>query len=162
MIMDVNLLSGYGTYTLLLHVEKQVTVTIGSLGKQRFPVGYYSYTGSAMGKGASLKNRIARHLRKEKRCFWHIDYLLENENVSVEAVVAAETSQKVECEINQHTKTMMDAEIQAKGFGASDRQRNCRSHLLFFPDAENVDMLVQNLVTGFRSVSGVLVVHVIR
>ncbi|MBN1784931.1 MAG: GIY-YIG nuclease family protein [Candidatus Bathyarchaeota archaeon] len=162
MIMDLNLLSGQGTYTLLLHVQKQVTVTIGSLGKQRFPVGYYSYTGSAMGKRASLKNRIARHLRKEKRCFWHIDYLLDNENVSVEAVVTAETSQKVECEINQHTKTMMDAKIQAKGFGSSDCQRNCRSHLLFFPDAENVDLLVQNLVTGFRSMSGVLAVHVIR
>jgi len=162
MTMNVNILSGHGTYTLLLHAEKQVTVTTGSLGKQRFPAGYYSYTGSAMGKGASLKNRIARHLKKEKRCFWHIDYLLENENVSVEAVVAAESSQKMECEMNQHIRRDIGAKVQIKGFGASDCRRNCGSHLLFFPDAENVDLLVQNLVTGFRSVSGVLVVQVIQ
>jgi Uri superfamily endonuclease len=162
MTMDVNLLSGHGTYTLLLLVKKRITLTVGSLGKQQFPLGYYSYAGSAMGKGASLKNRITRHLRKEKRCFWHIDYLLENENVSVEAVVAAETSQKMECEINQHIQTDLGAKLQVKGFGASDCRRNCGSHLLFFPDAKNVDLLVQNLVTGFRSVSGVLVVHVIR
>ena len=162
MKMDINILSGYGTYTLLLRVKKQVTVKIGSLGKQTFPVGYYIYTGSAMGRGASLKNRIARHLRKEKRCFWHIDYILENENVSVEAVVAAETSQKVECEINQHIRTEMGAKVQVKGFGASDCQKNCDSHLLFFPDAENVDWLVQKLVAGFMLVPGVLAVHVIR
>ena len=162
MVMDFNILSGHGTYTLLLNAEKQVTVTAGSLGKQRFPMGYYSYTGSAMGKGASLKNRIARHLRKEKGCFWHIDYLLENKNVSVKAVVASETSQKMECEINQHIQIDMGAKVQIKGFGASDCQRNCGSHLLFFPDAESVDLLVHNLVTAFRSVSGVIAVHVIR
>ena len=162
MTMDVNILSEHGTYTLLLHAEKQVTVTAGILGKHRFPVGYYSYTGSAMGKGASLKNRIARHLRKEKRCFWHIDYLLENENVSVDAVVAAETRYKMECEINQHIRTDMGAKVQVRGFGASDCRRNCQSHLLFFPDAENVGLLVQDLVIGFRLVSGVLAVHVIR
>jgi hypothetical protein len=38
--MDVNNLSGNGTYTILLHAEKQVTVTAESLGKQQFPVGY--------------------------------------------------------------------------------------------------------------------------
>jgi endonuclease-3 len=162
MVMDVNLLSGHGTYTLLLHVKKEVTVTVGSLGKQTFPAGYYSYTGSALGKGANLKNRIARHLRKEKRCFWHIDYILENENVSVEAVVAAETSQKMECKLNQHIKTEMCAIVQVKGFGASDCQKNCKSHLLFFPDVENVDLLVQNLVKYLRSASGILAVHVIH
>jgi Uri superfamily endonuclease len=162
MVMNVNFLSGHGTYTLLLHVKKQVTVTVGSLGKQTFPVGHYSYTGSAMGKGASLKNRISRHLRKEKRCFWHIDYILENENVSVEAVVAAETSQKMECEINQHIRTGIGGKVQVKGFGASDCQKECGSHLLFFSDAENVDGLVQNLVTFLKSMPSVLVVHVIR
>ncbi len=162
MTIDVNLLSGHGTYTLLLLAQKEVTVTVGSLGKRRFPAGYYSYTGSALGKGASLKNRITRHLRKEKRRFWHIDYLLENENVSVEAIIAAETSQKIECEINQHMKTGMKGKVKVKGFGASDCQKNCKSHLLFFPDAKNVDCLVQNIVAYLRSVSGVLAVHVIR
>lgn len=162
MTIDIELLAGYGTYTLLLHVHKEVTVTVGSLGKQRFPVGTYSYTGSALGKGASLKNRIARHLRKEKRCFWHIDYILENENVSVEAIVAAENNQKMECEMNQHIKTELGGKVQVKGFGASDCQKSCESHLLYFPDNKNTDLLVQNLVEYLSSVSGVLSVYVTR
>jgi len=99
MNIDVNLiseLSTSGIYTLILFLSKQVTLTIGKVGKQRFPMGYYTYTGSALGKGASsLKHRIARHLRKDKRRFWHIDYLLADENVSVEAVIVAETNENI-------------------------------------------------------------------
>jgi len=69
MKMDVSLISEIstnGVYTLLLFVAKESTVEIGKLGKQKFPRGYYSYTGSALGKGAtSLKHRLARHLRKK-------------------------------------------------------------------------------------------------
>ena len=161
MTVDVNFLSGCGVYTLLLFASKEVTVTVGGLGKQTFPRGYYSYVGSALGKGASLKNRVARHLRKEKRRFWHIDYLLEDENVSVEAVVAAETDQRMECKTNQHIKTMMGATVQVKGFGASDCRKNCESHLLYFPEVKNVELLVQELVAYFRSKSDIRSVHVI-
>ncbi|MGD2066817.1 MAG: GIY-YIG nuclease family protein [Candidatus Bathyarchaeota archaeon] len=162
MTIDINLLAGQGIYTLLLNVHKEVTVTVGSLGKQRFPVGTYSYTGSALGKGSSLKNRVARHLRKEKRYFWHIDYLLADESVSVDAVVAAETSQKMECEVNLHIKAELGGKVQIKGFGASDCRKSCESHLLYFPDNENIDLLVQNFVEHFSSVSGVLAVYVTR
>lgn len=155
-----NFPSGRGVYTLIIQVNKEVTVTVGRLGTQTFPMGCYSYTGSALGKGASLKNRVARHLRKEKRKFWHIDYLLADEDVSVEAVVAAETSQKMECTTNQHIKTLLGAEVKVKGFGASDCQKNCESHLLYFSEFENVDCLVQELVAYLRSVSAVLSVHV--
>lgn len=161
MTKDITLLSGSGIYTLLLHVNKEVTVTVGKLGKPRFPKGYYSYTGSALGKGTSLKNRVARHLSKEKRMFWHIDYLLADENVSVEAVLAAETRQKTECETNHHIKSLLGAEVKSKGFGASDCTKNCQSHLLYFPDVKNVDCLVQKLVAYLESASAVLSVHLI-
>jgi len=163
---DVNIISEFSTtgiYTLLLFLPKQVTLTIGKLGKQRFPMGYYTYTGSALGKGASsLKHRIARHLRKEKRRFWHIDYLLGDENVSVEAVIVAETNQNMECKTNQHIKTIMGAKVQVKGFGASDCRKNCKSHLLYFPEIENADCLVQKLVRHLRSESGILSVCVVH
>ena len=157
-----NFLSGRGVYTLILFVSKEATVPVGRLGTQTFPMGCYSYTGSALGKGASLKNRVTRHQRKEKRKFWHIDYLLADENVSVEAVVAAETSKKLECTTNQHIKTLLGAEVKVRGFGASDCQKNCESHLLYFPEVENVDCLVQKLAAYLRSVSAVLSVHVAR
>lgn len=154
---DVNLvseLSTGGIYTLLLFASEEVTLTVGKLGKQRFRRGYYTYTGSALGKGAtSLKHRIARHLRKEKTRFWHIDYLLADENVSVEAVLAAETSKKMECEVNSYIKGIEGAEVPVKGFGASDCRKNCGSHLLFFPDIINVKDLVNKTVEFARTLS---------
>ena len=163
---DVSISSEFSTtgiYTLLLFLSKQVTLTIGKLGKQRFPMGYYTYTGSALGKGASsLKHRICRHLRKEKRMFWHIDYLLADENVSVEAVIVAETNENMECKTNQHMKTIMGAKVPVKGFGASDCRKNCKSHLLYFPEIENADCLVQKLVEYLQSSSDILSVYVVH
>jgi Uri superfamily endonuclease len=156
-------LSTSGIYTLLLFLPKQVTLDIGKLGKQRFPRGYYTYTGSALGKGAtSLKHRVARHLRKEKRKFWHIDYLLADGNVSVEAVIATETNENMECKTNEYLKSIRGAKVQVKGFGASDCQKNCESHLLYFPEIENADLLIQKLVGHLQSASGVLSVCVIE
>jgi Uri superfamily endonuclease len=156
-------LSTSGVYMLILFVPKEVTLTIGRLGKQRFPMGYYTYTGSALGKGSSnLKHRISRHLRKEKQRFWHIDYLLADPNVSVEAVVAAETSNDLECSLNRHMKKMKEAEVPVNGFGASDCTKNCGSHLLYFPETENPDCLVQKLVKYLKSSAGILSVCVIR
>ena len=166
MKIDVNLVSEFSTngiYTLLLLVSEEVSLAIGKLGKQRFPRGYYTYTGSALGKGAtSLKHRIARHLRKEKRRLWHIDYLLADENVSVEAVLAAETNKKMERTINSRIKGIEGAEVPVKGFGASDCRKNCGSHLLYFPEIENADCLVQKLVRHLQSESGILSVCVLH
>mgnify|MGYP001139025037 CR=1 FL=1 len=156
-------LSASGVYVLLLSVQRDIKLNIGKLGKQNFPRGYYTYTGSALGKGAtSLKHRIARHLRKEKRKFWHIDYLLVDENVSVEAVIAAETNENMECKVNSHIKGMEGAEVPVKGFGASDCNKNCGSHLLYFPETENADCLVKKLVRYLQSDSGVVSVCVLH
>ena len=126
-------------------------------------MGYYTYTGSALGKGASsLKHRIARHLRKEKRKFWHIDYLLADKNVSVEAVIVAETNENMECKTNHYLKSIMGAKVQVKGFGASDCRKNCTSHLLYFPEIKNADCLVQKLVEHLQSSSGILSVYVVH
>jgi Uri superfamily endonuclease len=156
-------LSPSGIYTLLIFLQKEVTLTIGKLGKQRFPIGYYTYTGSALGKGATcIKHRVARHLRKEKRMFWHIDYLLADENVSIEAVLVAETNKNIECKINQRIKTMKGAKVPVKGFGASDCRKNCGSHLLYFPEIKKADFLVQKLVGQLQSASGILSVCVVH
>jgi sugar fermentation stimulation protein A len=161
-ISSIQELSTSGIYTLLLFLSKEVSLDIGKLGKQKFPEGYYSYTGSALGKGASsLKHRISRNLRKKKRRFWHIDYLLANENVSVEAVVVAETNEKMECTSNRFMKGELGAEVQVKGFGASDCRKNCGSHLLYFPEIRKVDFLVQRIVRFFCSSAGVLSVVVV-
>ena len=67
-VINISELSTIGVYTLLLHVSKMITLTVGKLGKQVFSEGYYTYTGAALGNGAtSLKHRLARHLKKQKQ-----------------------------------------------------------------------------------------------
>ncbi|MCW4034570.1 MAG: GIY-YIG nuclease family protein [Candidatus Bathyarchaeota archaeon] len=145
--MDLdNLKDSSGVYALVLFVSKDVTVSVGKLGKHSFPRGYYTYVGSALGKGATnLKNRIERHQRKHKRLFWHIDYLLENEQAEIRAVVAAQTNEKMECNVNGYLKHIEDALVPVVGFGSSDCKGVCGSHLLFFTDVSDTDFLVQKL-----------------
>ena len=50
------------------------------MGEVSFKEGDYIYIGSAKG---CLETRLQRHLRKEKRIFWHIDYLLENQKAKI-------------------------------------------------------------------------------
>jgi endonuclease-3 len=162
-ISEISELSTSGVYALILFLPKEVTVNVGRLGTRKFPRGYYTYVGSALGKGSTnLKHRITRHLKKEKQRFWHIDYLLEDENVSIEAVVAAETNKDMECNLNKHMKKTKETKVPVNGFGASDCRKGCKSHLLYFPEIENQDCLVQKLVEHLESSLDTISVHVIR
>lgn len=151
---DLNLFSEFqtsGIYMLLLFLSEEVHLNIGKLGKKTFPQGYFIYTGSALGKGASnLKHRIARHLRKKKRIFWHIDYLLANQNVSIKAILVVETKENMECTLVRYLKGIKGTEVPVKGFGASDCRKNCGSHLLYFPEIRKGDSLVQRIMDCIR------------
>lgn len=132
-----------GIYTLIISLSKDLDLNIGRIGLRDFPKGYYTYTGSAMGKGkAPLKKRILRHVRKEKRRHWHIDYLLASQSTHVIAVVAAQTNKRLECAVNQQLKETGKATTPVRGFGASDCKENCTSHLLFFPDTAKDSALI--------------------
>ena len=158
----VSQLSPRGVYTLLLFVPHETILTIGKLGKQKFPRGYYTYTGSALGNGASLKNRISRHLKKEKKMFWHIDYLLADKSVSVRAIVVAETVEKIECKVNRCLKDRNKTKVLVKGFGASDCKNSCGSHLLYFADNNEPEELIQKHVECLQGLNGVFSVVVIK
>lgn len=122
-----------GTYTLMISVSGKLQVSVGKLGLKAFLPGYYAYTGSALGKGAtSLPNRLARHLKAVKSKHWHIDFLLGNENVTVEAVFCVSNGQNLECQVNQSIRRQLNAEILIPEFGASDCRNQCKSHLLYF------------------------------
>jgi len=62
-----------GTYLIIIKNNETQSITIGKLGNFVFPKGYYVYVGSAM---RNLQKRISRHLSKDKKFHWHIDYLL--------------------------------------------------------------------------------------
>jgi len=124
-----------GIYTLIVFFPKEARLKVGKLGTKRFPAGYYAYTGSALGTGSSsLKQRVTRHLHKGKQKFWHIDFLLAHENATVTSVIAAHTDGKAECDMNVSIKKKLRAKTPVMGFGASDCEQNCGSHLLYLGD----------------------------
>lgn len=110
-----------GAYILVVNVSKDISKGIGALGKVKFLKGYYAYIGSAMN---SIERRVGRHLRKEKKKFWHIDYLLDDENVKTVKVFYKESNKKEECKIAGMVSKFGEPVI---GFGSSDC--NCKSHL---------------------------------
>ena len=76
-----------GSYILVISIDENVKISIGSLGKFQFKSGFYFYIGSAMGKSGSttLINRVKRHVLPpdRKKVHWHIDYLLANRNSNI-------------------------------------------------------------------------------
>nr|MDO8081997.1 GIY-YIG nuclease family protein [Candidatus Freyarchaeota archaeon] len=119
-----------GVYSLLIELEAETLIQVGKLGRIHFLSGFYVYTGSAMGNGASsLRGRIMRHLSDEKKNFWHIDYFLSSEFSKVLGVVFAETVENREHDMVSALKE--NAEVVCRKFGASDCERSCVSHLLY-------------------------------
>lgn len=109
------------TYQLVIDVAHTVTVAVGALGMCSFRAGRYVYTGSAK---RNLEARVRRHLSRDKRLHWHIDYLLAAPGVSV-AEVRRYTAD--ECEVNRRTA----GTLPVPGFGASDCRAQCGSHLKY-------------------------------
>ena len=107
------------SYQLVIDVAEAVCITVGRLGSFEFPAGRYIYTGSARG---GVEARVGRHLRRDKRLHWHVDYLLAAPGVRV---VDMRRSVAGECILNQRTA----GRIVAPGFGASDCRAGCGSHL---------------------------------
>lgn len=109
------------TYQLTINLDQESNITIGRLGRFKLPAGSYVYTGSAR---RNLVSRVKRHLSKDKKLRWHIDYLLAAKGTQV---VAVDLSTKTECEYNQ----AVDGIVLTSGFGASDCKAGCGSHLKF-------------------------------
>ena len=109
------------SYQLFINVTKEINLKVGKLGRFIFPVGSYVYTGSAK---TNIDKRIERHLAKKKKLHWHIDYLLNNDAVQI---IDSKKSQMTECSLNKKTK----GRIIIEGFGSSDCNLYCRSHLKY-------------------------------
>lgn len=106
---------------LLISLCKDSEIGVGSLGKTVFGKGDYAYVGSAMN---SLEKRIERHARKEKKMFWHVDYLLSSPAAELQKVFAKHSGKKEECET---ANAIAKIGLPVPGFGCSDCK--CRSHL---------------------------------
>lgn len=127
-----------GVYALVLHLEKELSITVGKLGTFLFPSGYYVYCGSALN---GLSGRIKHHLRRSKRPHWHIDYLLQSADVV--DIWYARAGQNRECSWCEAIGTMPNARIIIPGFGSSDC--SCTAHLIYFTSQPSFDKFHETL-----------------
>ncbi len=117
-----------GIYVLVIDVEKDVNVKVGALGQVFFKKGLYAYVGSAQN---NLELRLKRHLRKDKRIFWHIDYLLVNTEAKVSKLFYKEGGKAEEC-LTAEDMSRLGKPV--RGFGCSDCR--CKSHLYYVDSDE--------------------------
>ena len=136
-------------------LNSEAAIAVGRLGWRHracrgneitFPAGYYVYFGSARG---GLSARVSRHLKREKRFHWHIDYLLQFAEV-VEVWYAveehgewAERKENMECLWCQVCRGMPQGQILVPGFGSSDCR--CPAHLVYFPTLPSFELFRQLL-----------------
>jgi len=133
-----------GTYILLLELPEPNTILVGKLGEIKFPKGYYAYVGSALN---GLNARISRHLRTEKRLFWHIDYLTAY--AIVIEIFYNPTQKKDECKLAH----LLASEFRViYNFGASDC--GCQSHLFVIDDRSKFNRMMKEakMITANNSI----------
>jgi Uri superfamily endonuclease len=119
-----------GSYVLVIQAQRESSLCIGKLGIVGFKKGYYAYVGSAL---SGLSARLQRHLRKEKKIRWHIDYFLAK--TQIQEIWYSE--EKAECELAHGLSTFP----MVPKFGCSDC--TCSSHLFY---ASSYQRLVEALV----------------
>jgi Uri superfamily endonuclease len=128
-----------GIYTLVLLLDRDREIGVGSLGIIKFEKGYYSYTGSARGPGGI--KRVERHkeviqgLNSTRR--WHIDYLLPH-TFLVETVVTR-TSADLECRIAGRIGSELKV---VPHFGSTDCR--CPGHLHFSREPNKIHDVVRS------------------
>ena len=120
-----------GLYALLLSVDKEVVVAVGSLGRVKLRPGMYVYVGSGLGTAStSIEGRLARHFNGAKRKHWHIDYLLSSSRCEPLLAIFSEARRCLECDLAAKILEDHRVSLAHRGFGSSDC--SCGGHLIFF------------------------------
>jgi sugar fermentation stimulation protein A len=140
-----------GAYILVMKLKKKQRITVGKLPVTTFHPGFYLYVGKAK-KG--LKARLNRHLSKDKRLFWHIDYFLQKAEME-DIWIKPDFFQ--ECQVAGQIKNLLnDSQWPLKRFGSSDCV--CPSHLLFIaPNKVDLVSLREKLACKSINIDGVQV-----
>lgn len=122
-----------GIYILVIELRRNSKIKIGALGKMDFKKGIYVYIGSAQN---NLEKRISRHLSKNKKIKWHIDYLLNNKFVKIKKIFYKKAGKIEECKT---AKRLLKKEKSISKFGSSDCK--CGSHLFKIKNVKNISEL---------------------
>lgn len=126
----------FKTYILILQLKRDLSINIGCFGLINFKKGYYIYTGSAR---RNVNLRVERHLKKEKKLHWHIDYLTNNKSFEIKLVYLIENYE--ECEISKIF--YQNNFIFIERFGSSDCK--CKSHLFHSKNLKEIKTLLKSV-----------------
>ena len=123
-----------GLYLLVLRLKKREEISVGKLANTTFWPGIYLYVGRAR---SGLAGRIRRHVRKEKKLFWHIDYFLQSAKIED---IWIKDNDFDECQVAHAIENQLEGSFSPlKKFGSSDCR--CSSHLIFVPDKKHLASL---------------------
>jgi Uri superfamily endonuclease len=129
-----------GGYVLVMRQDQEKVLSIGALGRARFPTGIYAYVGSARGPGG-IKARVLRHAstRDDKRPHWHIDFL--RAQCEIIQVWWHQRGNENECDLA--AALALEGLRRPKGFGASDCR--CGGHLVQFDTERQLEAAANRL-----------------
>ena len=117
-----------GLYILELQLLESILFTHHKLGNNNLLPGYYYYIGSAQ---QNLEKRIKRHLTRNKKKHWHIDYLTNNHRFIYSNILILKNFKKEkECVVVNRLEKKFNLDYPIVSFGNSDCN-SCKSHLLF-------------------------------
>lgn len=115
-----------GAYLLVIRLKESQRISVGNHPEETFKAGVYLYIGRDK---RNVDARIARHLRKKKKHFWHIDYLLEK---AIIEDVWIRPHFYDECQTVRRIRDLLgDSLFTSRKFGSSDC--SCYSHLVYLP-----------------------------
>jgi len=138
-----------GVYTLIVEIQESIKIIHRSGLFHLLDKGLFTYTGSALGRtSTSLEKRISRHLRDNKKRFWHIDNLLDKGG-SIKWIFFANTNTGIECVLNQRIIRIGGANV-IKNFGSSDCKSKCGGHLVAFKEMTE-DHLLREISHAYRT-----------
>jgi len=121
-----------GTYVLEFSILQELNLRVRS-GKEFFLLpGLYAYVGSAFGSGG-IPSRLYRHLKREKKRHWHLDFITTFPYFSPLLVVVI-PNLRVECEVAGFISKFGSP---VPSFGSSDCP--CTSHLFSVRSLEEVN-----------------------
>jgi len=120
-----------GVYVLVIDLKTKTNIKVGKLGMTTLSPGTYLYVGRAK---RYLNGRLKRHLRQDKKNFWHIDYLLQHACLKD---IWIKPGFFEEC----HTAAMIqsacpEASCLVSKFGSSDCR--CPSHLFYLAEQTRI------------------------
>ncbi len=123
-----------GTYVLLVHLPQDCLIK-SKAKSWALSKGLYAYVGSAMN---NLEKRVERHLRKNKKMHWHVDYLLNEAKVLM--VIEIPSNERLEEKVAWHFEKFFEP---VKGFGASDTKS--KGNLFRVPDKQQLIKVIDAL-----------------